>query len=112
MLTRRLCGFCCALILCQVSVFAASLDEKRIEFSVPAAPWTLILPAEDFVVEQQQIKPDGRAGYFLMNDRKRMMTVSFFIEPVKNCKDSKELPRYGLEDGQSLLGEYQESALS
>ena len=89
MLTIRLCGFCCFLIFCAVSVFATSLDEMRIEFSVPAAPWTLTLPAEDFVVEHQQIKPDGRSGYFLMNDRKRMMTVSFFIEPVKNCKDSK-----------------------
>jgi len=89
MLTIRLCGFCCFLIFCAVSVFGTSLDEMRIEFSVPAAPWTLTLPAEDFVVEHQQIKPDGRSGYFLMNDRKRMMTVSFFIEPVNHCKDSK-----------------------
>ena len=89
MIRNRLCSFCCVLILCQASIKAAAFDEKRIGFTVPAAPWTLTLPAEDFVVEHQEIKPDGRSGYFLMNDRKRMMTVSFFIEPVKNCKDSK-----------------------
>jgi hypothetical protein len=89
MLTRKLYGFCCALILCQASISAASSDEKRIGFTVPAAPWTLTFPADNFVVERQQIKPDGRSGYFLMSDDKKHMTVSFFIEPAVNCKDSK-----------------------
>lgn len=63
--------------------------EKRLSFTVPAAPWTLTLPANDFVVRQQQIKPDERVGYFYLTDDKKYLNVSFFIEPVNKCKDSK-----------------------
>ena len=65
------------------------LDEARVGFTIPAAPWTLTLPKGDLVVESEQVKPDGRAGYFSMNDEKRKMTISFFIEPVEGCTDSK-----------------------
>ena len=89
MLTRKLCAFCWALILFQASIAAASPDEKRIGFTIPAAPWILTFPAGDFVVERRQIKPDGRNGYFLMADETTHMTLSFFIEPAINCKNSK-----------------------
>jgi hypothetical protein len=89
MLTRKLCAFCWALILCQASIGGASPDEKRIGFTVPAAPWTLTFPAGNFVVERRQIKLDGRNGYFLMTDDQKGLTVSFFIEPAVHCKDSK-----------------------
>lgn len=75
--------------LCQTPVTTKTLDEERIGFTVPAAPWTLTLPKGNLVVENQQIKSDGRYGYFSMNDEKNKMTISFFIEPVTNCKDSK-----------------------
>jgi hypothetical protein len=87
--TRLLCGIWFLLILCPASVAGASSDEKRIELTVPAAPWTLTLPADDLVLERQQIKPDGRSGYFYMTDDKKHINVSMFIEPVKDCKDSK-----------------------
>lgn len=67
----------------------AARAEERIGFSVPAAPWTLTLPKDGLVVENQQVKPDGRYGYFSLVDEKNKMNVSFFIEPVKDCKDSK-----------------------
>ena len=82
----------CALILLalfQAPVITGTLDEGRIGFTVPAAPWTLTLPKGDFVVARRQIKPDGRYGYFLMNDEKNRVTASLFIEPVDKCKDSK-----------------------
>ena len=75
--------------LCQSSVISNTFDEERIGFTVPAAPWTLTLPKDQLVVVQQQIKPDGRSGYFYMNDEKNKLNISFFIEPVKDCKDSK-----------------------
>jgi hypothetical protein len=75
--------------LCQSAVTSRTLDEERIGFTVPAAPWTLTLPKGDLAVERQQLKPDGRSGYFSLNDEKNKMTISFFIEPVKDCEDSK-----------------------
>src|SRR4051812_30771660 len=77
------------LALCQMPVITKTLDEERIGFTVPAAPWTLTLLKGDLVVERQQVKPDGRYGYFLMNDKKSGISISFFIEPIGKCQDSK-----------------------
>ncbi len=74
---------CLAVAICQTS------DEKRIAFTVPACPWTLTLPADEFVIRQQQVKPDGRYGYFYITDSTQALNVSMFIEPVNKCKDSK-----------------------
>jgi hypothetical protein len=63
--------------------------DKKISLTVPAAPWTLTLPGGNFVVEREQVKPDGRYGYFLMGNRKNNMMVSVYIEPAVKCKDSK-----------------------
>jgi hypothetical protein len=65
------------------------LDEKRVGFTVAAAPWTLTLPKDGLVLQQRQLKPDGRAAYFLLIDKKREINISFFIEPAKDCTDSK-----------------------
>ncbi|HST52896.1 MAG TPA: hypothetical protein VLJ61_12865 [Pyrinomonadaceae bacterium] len=89
MLVKALLCFFILSALFQASAIAKPLDEERIGFSVPAAPWTLTLPKDSLTIEQQQVKPDGRYGYFLMNDEKNKITMSFFIEPAKNCKDSK-----------------------
>jgi len=89
MLIKAFSALCILLVLCQASATAGASDEERIGFTVPAAPWTLTLPKDDIVVEQQQVKPDGRYGYFLMNGEKNEINISFFIEPVKDCKDSK-----------------------
>ena len=89
MLIKLCATFCVLLCLCQATVITRPLDEERIGFTVPAAPWTLTLPKAGLVVEKQQVKPDGRYGYFLLNDEKHKMTISFFIEPAVNCKDSK-----------------------
>jgi len=86
---RTLTAFFILTALCQSSVISNTFDEERIGFTVPAAPWTLTLPKAHLVIVQQQIKPDGRSGYFYMNDEKNKLNISFFIEPVKDCKDTK-----------------------
>ena len=75
-----------ALFLTNVS---AAGDGKRMEFTVPAAPWTLTLPADNFVLAQKQLKPDGRNGYFHIVDEKALINLSMYIEPVKNCQTSR-----------------------
>lgn len=81
-----LCGI---LLLAQTAFAAVSNEDKRLEFTVPAAPWTMTLRAADFVVAQRQVKPDGSAGYFSLTSEQSHLNVSFYIEPVSNCKDSK-----------------------
>ena len=67
----------------------ARIEQERISFSVPAAPWSLTLPKDGLVIQNQQVKPDGRNGYFSLIDERNNLNISFFIEPVKDCKDSK-----------------------
>ena len=58
-------------------------------FTLPAAPWTLTLPASDFEVAERKSKPDGTGAYFYLTSEKTHLNVSFFIEPVSNCRTSK-----------------------
>lgn len=86
----RVLKILCGLLLAAQTAFAGgSGDGKRIGFTVPAAPWTLTLPAGDFVVAQREVKPDGTEGYFYLTSDQSHLNVSFFIEPVRKCKDSK-----------------------
>lgn len=89
MLMRKILFVCGVLVLGQTVITAETLQDKRISFSVPAAPWTLTLPADDFKVRQKNVKPDGRYGYFYLTDDRQNLNVSFFIEPVDKCRDSK-----------------------
>lgn len=77
------------LALCQTPITTKPLDEERIRFTVPAAPWTFTLPKSGLVIQQRQAKPDGRSAYFLLIDEKKKLNISFFIEPVEDCRDSK-----------------------
>ena len=72
----------------QPMITGASVD-GRIGFTVPAAPWTLTLPKENLTVDKRQVKPDGQYGYFLLRDDKNELNISMFIEPAKDCKNSK-----------------------
>src|SRR5260370_15949797 len=77
------------LLLYQTIVSAGPLPEKRIEFTLPQAPWTLTMPADDFQMAQKQMKQGGIGAYFYLIDRTQGVNLSMFIEPVKDCKDSK-----------------------
>ena len=86
----RMFGILCGILLVAQTAFAAGLaDDKRLAFTVPAAPWTMTLPAKDLVVAQRQVKPDGSAGYFYLTSEQSHLNVSFYIEPVSQCKDSR-----------------------
>ena len=78
------------LLLFQAQGVKKPQASERIGLTVPAAPWTLTLPREGVTIENQQVKPDGRYGYFVLQDDKNKMTLSLFIEPVDQCKTSKE----------------------
>lgn len=90
MTIKRFFALCfVALVLCHSISHAQTSNEKRIGFTVKEAPWNLTLPAENITVEEREFKPDGRSAYFALTDEKNKLTVSFYIEPVKDCKDAK-----------------------
>ncbi len=84
--TLTLCG---VLLLGLATAVCGQVQVKPIRFTVPSAPWTMTIPANDFVIKEKNIKPDGSAGYFFIVDEAKNLNVSFFIEPVGGCKDSK-----------------------
>ena len=49
----------------------------------------MTLPAKDFEIAQRQEKPDGSGAYFFLTSEQSHLNVSFYIEPVSACKDSK-----------------------
>lgn len=96
-----------AVFLLQTPVTAQKPNENQVEFTVPAAPWTLKLDGRNFTIRQQQIKPDGKYGYFLMSNDKDRITASLFIEPVEKCKTSEECRDMVYRLGNPAWGELQ-----
>lgn len=86
---KKIFVFCLLFIPCLTFGQTQTSDEKRVSFTVLAAPWSLTLPKDNLVVEEPELKSDGRSGYFAVNDEKNKLTISFYIEPAINCKDSK-----------------------
>ncbi len=68
---------------------ASSSQENRLEFSAPGTPWVLTLPADNFELAEKKLRDDGRGAYFYIVDEKQHINLSMYIEPVKDCKDSK-----------------------
>ena len=86
----RACAILFGILLIGQAAFAGNLSEdKRLAFTVPGAPWTMTLPAGDFVLAQRQQKPDGSGAYFYLTSEQSHLNVSFYIEPVSRCKESK-----------------------
>ena len=86
---KRLSVITCALFLCQTIASGRTLQEKRLEFTLPTAPWTLTMPANSFKLAERQMKPDGSGAYFYLTDETQNINLSMYIEPAKACKDSK-----------------------
>lgn len=78
-----------ALLLFCIVAGAAASQEKRLEFTLAEAPWTLTLPADNFTLAQKKMRDDGLGAYFYLVDEKQNINLSMFIEPVKSCNDSK-----------------------
>jgi hypothetical protein len=86
----RVSAMLCFVVLgAQAALAVGPAEEKRMSLTVPAAPWTLTLPAGDFKVAEQEVKPDGSSGYFYLTGEKSRINISLFIEPATECKDSK-----------------------
>jgi hypothetical protein len=93
---------CCVLLGAQAAFAVGPAEDKRIALTVPAAPWTLTLPAGDFTVAEREVKPDGSSGYFYLTGEKSRINISLFIEPVSECKDSKACRDLVLKGGNPL----------
>jgi hypothetical protein len=88
-MTRKLLVAVCLVFLFQMSAGASCFQEKRLEFTLAEAPRKLTIPADDFQLAQKQMRSDGRGAYFDLVDEKQNINLSMFIEPVKDCNDSK-----------------------
>ena len=64
-------------------------QEKRLEFTIAEVPWTLTIPADNFQLAEKKLRNDGRGAYYYLTDEKQNLNLSMYIEPVKDCKDSK-----------------------
>lgn len=84
-----LCGIISLVMLSEVPAAGERAGEKRIAFTVPTAPWTLTLPANDFGVRRKQIDPNGRYGFTFLSDHDRHLNISIVVSPVNECQDSK-----------------------
>jgi len=93
-----------------LSVFAAAqtVNEDRIAFTTPDAPWMVSLDGKNLDFQNQQIKPDNKSGYFLMLNEKEGMTVSLFIEPAVKCKTSAECRDFVWKTGNPKWGKVQD----
>ena len=89
MLVTRFFALLVLLTLTQTVVVSSSLDEERLSFTLPNAPWVLSLPKTGLVVQETKTKPDGSGVYYSLSDEKNQLMVSFYIEPAKECQNSK-----------------------
>lgn len=83
-----LCGIISLVMVSEVPA-GARAGEKRIAFTVPAAPWTLTLSANDFGVRRKQIDPNGRIGSTFLTDDDRRLNILIAVTPVKGCQDGR-----------------------
>jgi tetratricopeptide (TPR) repeat protein len=79
------------LLSCPTQIaYSLQLEASSLRLSVPKAPWTVVISGEALSLNQQRIQPDGQRGYFMMTDSKARVFASLYIEPVDECKTSKE----------------------
>jgi hypothetical protein len=106
-------------ILFQTNRPSFAADGQNLKFTVRDAPWTLSLTQGGLTVDDQQIQPNGKAGYFLLHDQKAAINVSFYIEPTNNCTTSRDcrdmvwkLGNPGWENPQNVvLSEYGDTSI-
>ncbi|HEY5884981.1 MAG TPA: DUF4019 domain-containing protein [Pyrinomonadaceae bacterium] len=77
-------------LLLSPSSSASSQNDRPIKITIPGAPWALTFRNKHLSVEDRQVKPDGRHGYFLLSDNQNKITISMYVEPADKCKSSKE----------------------
>jgi hypothetical protein len=80
---------CLLLLLFGHAIANARQSTDVMTLTVPAAPWNLTLPQDGLVMNRQQLKPDGRHGYFLLDDHKNLMTVSLLSSPRRSARAAR-----------------------
>ena len=65
-------------------------SEESIHLSVRGIPWELRFPRQRWEVDQERVRQDGRACYYMFSDANRQLNASFFIEPAGKCKTSRD----------------------
>lgn len=68
----------------------AGAADSPIRLTLPWAPFVLTLPRDGTKVIERKVTPDGNSGYFLLRDEGTGLNVSFFIEPARKCRSSRE----------------------
>jgi hypothetical protein len=86
--------------------------EDQVAFTTVNAPWLVMFGNKDLEIQDQQIKPDKKSGYFLLTNEKEGFTVSLFIEPADKCKTSAECRDFVYKSGNRAWGKIQDFAQS
>ncbi|MBA2736103.1 MAG: DUF4019 domain-containing protein [Pyrinomonadaceae bacterium] len=85
-----------------------TVNQDQIAFTVSDAPWMIMLDSKNLDIKDQQIKRDGKSGYFLLSNEKEGFTVSLFIEPAVKCKTSAECRDFVWKTGNPEWGKVQD----
>jgi hypothetical protein len=109
MFTKFLMLFVLVVFLFQ-SIAQAQQNQKedQVAFTTVDAPWLVMFPNKDLEIQDQQIKPDMKSGYFLLWNEKQGLTVSLFIEPAVKCKTSVECRDFVWKTGNPAWGKLQD----
>lgn len=91
---------------------AQTAVEDQVAFTTIDAPWLVMFGNKNLEIQDQQIKPDRKSGYFLLTDEKEGFTVSLFIEPAVKCKTSVECRDFVYKTGNPAWGKIQDVAQS
>ena len=65
-------------------------SEESIYLSVQKVPWELRFPKGGWRIQQERVRPDGGACYYMFSNTSTQMNASFFIEPAEKCKTSRD----------------------
>ena len=112
MLKRTILAAFCLLFPIAAFGQAKQLSQGKMAFTVSQAPWHFVLSAGGFAIDQQKLRPDGTAGYFLMTRARDYLTVSLWIEPADKCRTSKACREMVYKTGNPAWGDYQDLVLS
>lgn len=86
------------LVLSFASVAHARQAEKNVRrLSVPGLKWSLEIDLPGFVVEEEQMRGDGKAVRILASLKEKGYVVSVFLEPIPHGENVTQLRDWGAE---------------
>lgn len=95
------------LLTFHIFVNAQSITTDQVRVTTTEAPWVVYI--DNFnSIDDVQIKPDGKSGYFLLSPHDSGLNVSLFIEPVVKCQTSEACRDFVLQTGNPAWGKFQD----